>query len=145
MATDRPDLDGLRLTGPDQTDVWLVFHGRRHRIASPQVYDSLFSGTEAILLSADLEAIAEGPVLDDGACLVRPDGELDIYLATGAGEQTRLFHVPTYESLLDFDFDEAKVHTVPRLIVEAMPAGEPLESAPDRAARQGLPAAPPLR
>lgn len=136
MVAERPDLDGFRLMEVGKDDVWLVFHGRRHRIASPLVYDSLFSGVDSILFSADVEAIPEGPALEDGTCLVRPDGAPDIYLAAGDGDHARLFHVSSYETLLDFAFDEPKVQTVPRLIIEATPIGEPLQSAPDRAARQ---------
>lgn len=136
MLYERDDLDGHRLTQPGTPDVWLMFHGKRHRVASPEVYDSLWSEVDRVVPSDEIDAIALGPELNDGTCLIRPRGFLSIYLLTGARHVHRLF-IPTFETLRDFGFDEAKVHDIPPLVLEAIPDGGTIESAADRRARAG--------
>jgi hypothetical protein len=129
MVSERPDLDGLRLIESGGPDVWLIFHGRRHRVPSTAVYDRLFSEIEGLVHSSEIQSIARGDDLSAGACLIRGDGTLAVYLLTTVeGELRRLF-VPTYESLRDFRFDEAKVRDVPTLLLQAVPTGAELISA----------------
>ena len=106
MVRPRPDLDGLRLHAPGGPDVWLMFAGQRHRIASPAVYDALWSEVDGLVSAFDVAMIEEGHELAEGTCLVRADGSLAIHLLTSPrpGEVVRCF-VPTYESLTDFGFD----------------------------------------
>jgi len=134
LIVDRPDLDGLRLIQEGQPDVWLVFHGQRHRIVSTTVYDTLFGEVTRLVNTPDVEHVTRGPDLAEGACLIRPDGDLVIYLLTrGADGAVRKHFIPTYESLVDFGFDETKVRQVPSLLVEGLTAGADLVSAADRA------------
>lgn len=132
MVRPRPDMDGLRLVTPGKSDVWLMFDGRRHRIASSQVYDALWSEVEGLVSSFDVELIEQGPELGEGACLVRADGELAIHLLTAPDGAPQRRFIPTYESLLDFAFDEAKVRNVPGLLLQAVAPGPELTSAADR-------------
>lgn len=133
MVRSRPDLDGLRLHVSGGPDVWLMFGGQRHWIASSAVYDALWSEVDGLVSAFDVALIEEGHELGEGTCLVRPDGSLAIHLLTSPqpGEVVRCF-VPTYESLLDFGFDEAKVRDVPPLLLDSIPAGPELTSAADR-------------
>ena len=134
LILDRPDLDGLRLTQAGQPDVWLVFHGRRRRIVSTAVYDSLFGEVTRLVNTPDVEHITRGPDLDEGTCLIRADGDLAIHLLTRTADgAVRRHFVPTYESLLDFGFDETRVRQIPSLLVEGLAAGADLVSAADRA------------
>lgn len=136
-ALPRPDLDGMRLIEPGTPDVWLMIGGERRRIASSGVFDALFSEVERLVPYERVDRIALGPELGDGACLVRADGALSIYLVTRAGNgRVQKHFIPTYESLLDFAFDESKVRGVPSLLIEALPDGVDLVSAADRAARR---------
>lgn len=136
-ALRRPDLDGLRLLEPGQPDVWLIFGGERHRIASSLVYDALFNEVEGLVPYEGVERILLGPELGEGTCLIRADGALAIYLLTRAGNgQIQRHFIPTYESLLDFGFDEAKVRSVPSLVIEGLDEGVELTSAADRDARR---------
>ena len=132
-ALPRPDLDGLRLLEPGRPDVWLIFGGERHRIASSAVYDALFSEVEGLVPYQGVERILLGPELEEGTCLIRADEGLSIYLLAraGNGEVQRHF-IPTYESLLDFRFDEAKVRAVSPLVIEGLNEGADLTSAADR-------------
>lgn len=134
MYTLRDDLDGLRLATPDSSDVWLVFGGRRHRIASPAVYQALFSSADDLIFSEDIPSITMGPELNDGTCLARPAGYHTIFLVTGR-EPVRKHHIPTYESFTDFGFNDGAVIDVPPLIIEAVELGGELTSALDRTRR----------
>jgi hypothetical protein len=138
MLVERSDLDGSRLIQPGKPDVWLMFHGRRHRVVSPTVYDNLWSEVEGLTPREDIPDIAMGPELNEGTCLIRAEGTLPIYLLTGFPAVRRLF-VPTYETLLAFGFDEARVKTVPPLVMEAVSPGPDLEAAGDRRAGEGGP------
>ncbi|MDP8916958.1 MAG: hypothetical protein M3M95_07145 [Pseudomonadota bacterium] len=137
MVLPRPDLDGRRLNEPGKPEVWLVFGGERHQIASSTVYDSLFSEVTGLLPYEGVEWITEGPVLEEGTCLIRADETLSIYLVTRRfnGQVVRHF-IPTYESLVDFGFDQGKVRNVPPLVVEGLHEGVELTSAADRDARR---------
>jgi hypothetical protein len=134
LYTLRDDLDGLRLAEPESPDVWLVFGGRRHRVASPAVYQALFSGAEDIIFSEDIPSITMGPELNDGTCLARPAGSHMIFLVTGRGP-VRKYHIPTFESFTDFGFNEGAVIDVPALILEAVELGGELTSAFERTRR----------
>lgn len=132
MLIERPDLDGLRLYARDHPDVWLVFSGRRHRIASPAVYDAMFSEIDRLVAFDGIEQIALGDELCEGSCLVRADGALSIYLLTMIDGEVRRHFVPTYETLCDFGFAEERVREIPPLLLEAVPAGRDLVSASSR-------------
>jgi hypothetical protein len=132
MVIERPDLDGLRLQQPGTPDVWLMFHGRRHRVASTAVYDALWSEVSGLVVHHDVESIALGEELSEGCCLVRADGTVFIHLLTAIDGEIRRCFIPNYESLVDFGFDEAKVRDVPGLLLQAVPAGRDLTSAASR-------------
>lgn len=132
MVSERPDLDGLRLIQPGTPDVWLMFDGKRHRIASPAVYDALFSEIDRLVAFPEADSISMGEPIGEGSCLIRADGTLAIYLLTAFEGEARRGFVPTYESLRDFGFDEAKVRDVPMLLLNAIPVGPDLVSAGSR-------------
>ena len=137
MLFERPDLDGKSLITPGRPDTWIVFHGKRHRIPSTMVFDALFSNIEHLASIEEVDEIALGPDLSEGACLIRETGTLAIYLLTGLPEGGVSRHfVPTYESLVDFSFDESKVVMLPKLVMDALPLGRELTSAGDRAMRR---------
>lgn len=135
MILPRPDLDGLRLMEPEKPDVWLIFRGERHRIVSGSVYDSLFGEVEAIRLHTDVDAITAGPELVEGTCLVRADGGLAIYLVARTERgAVQKHHIPDYETFLDFGFDEAKVRSIPPMVLQGLEEGLEIRSAPAAAA-----------
>lgn len=80
---ERPDLEGARLQEPGSHNVWLVFHGRRQRIESSEVYDSLFNEIDNIVKYEDSSQILTGPELNDGTCLIRAPGTLPVCRLTG--------------------------------------------------------------
>lgn len=132
MAVTRSDLDGQRLMAPGKPDVWLIFHGERHRVPSSRAYDSLFSETERLMTGADIDDIKRSEDLDDAVCLVRPEGGHQVFMVTGSGRNVRRYHITDYESFVDFGFDTAKVREVPEILVRALTEGEHLVSAARR-------------
>lgn len=137
MLFDRPDLDGLRLRQVGGDDVWLVYHGRRHKIASPSVSHALFMNDLSIEHVNDIEAISLGPDLNEGTCLIRSDHRGDIYLLTGSRFDPRLHRVTSWNSFVEFHFAIEAVRTVPDLLVDAIELGRTLSAANDRAQTRG--------
>lgn len=134
MGSNRDDLDGLRLLGSGSQDVWLMFHGQRHLVADADVYDSLWSERDGLVHHDGLDEIPVGPPLGQGTCLIRAEGQLSIYLLTGwPGVRRHL--VATWESLLDFGFDEGKARPIPPLALEGLALSGEISSAADRQAR----------
>lgn len=137
MVLPRPDLDGLRLIEPDKPDVWLIMRGERRRVTSSEVYDGLWSEVTGLVSYEDVESITRGPDLEPGVCLIRAEGSLSIHLVARSENGPVLRHfIPTYESLLDFGFDEGKVRNLPALLIDGLEEGFQLTSAADRAARR---------
>lgn len=134
----RSDLDGVRLHVIGRPELWLVFHGKRHRVASPAVYQSLFVETAGLLLNDEFDEIIEGAELNEGSCLIRFDGEHDVFLLTGSGKESTIYKIASQETFLDFAFDEGRVRAIPVLFRAFIDEGEPLVSAADKAARAQL-------
>ncbi len=126
------DLDGTRLRIEGDHRVWLMINGERRLIADTSVYDALFSDVIKLRTEEDVESLPEGPPLNEGTCLVRPYGELSIYLVTGYPMPQRHL-IETYETLIDFAFTESKVWNVPPLVLDSVPLGPPIMSGPERA------------
>lgn len=131
----RDDLDGLRLVEPGKPDVWLMFHGRRHRVASPAVYQSLFAEAEALVHSDEIPSIAMGPELNDGTCLIRAQDTTGIFLITGRYPKVAKHYIPSFESFTDFGFSLAAVKDVPPILLEHVPLAPELVSFRDRRGR----------
>jgi hypothetical protein len=135
MGKERPDLDGLRLYHPGNPNVWLIFHGQKHRIASPGAYDALFANHEGLNSSDEIDTIFEGVEISEGTILARPAGSVSVYLVTGWPE-TQRYLVGSYETAVDFGFDLSKVIDIPSLVLYAVQPGIELISANDRAAKE---------
>lgn len=121
---ERPDLDGCRLQREGDANVWLVFHGKRHRISSPAAYERLFGETQGVVHHQGIDDIALGPEIGEDTCLVRPEGSLAIYLVTGRPpDAVRRHHIPNWETLCDFGFDTAKVWLVPPVFLKVLVGG----------------------
>lgn len=123
----RPDLDGRRLISEDKTRTWLVFHGLRHHISSAAVYDSLFRPSIEFEEFSDLDAIAEGPDLTNGTCLVSSAESGEIYLIFGSPSVNIRKHlVQTYETFIAMGFNDSLVTRVPSILLAAIPSGRPI-------------------
>ncbi|MEH3116213.1 MAG: hypothetical protein PGN25_00925 [Methylorubrum populi] len=127
MQTAHTELDGQHLRAPGTGDVWLVFHGLRHRVVTPLALLENDHATEY----ADLETIAVGPELSPEARLLRPAGLPYVYLVFGAPKTIRCL-VATLETFLEFRFSASRVVDVPPIVLDAIPVGPELQGAADR-------------
>ncbi len=134
MALVRPELDGLRLYVPGKPEVWLVFHGLRHHVVSPRVHDALFIGAEGHTAVESVDDLMRGPDLNEGTCIVRGDLADDgVYLLTGfPAAEVRRHHVFSWETFVDFGFDERLIRVTPGLLLSAIPLGRALHSSKPR-------------
>ena len=133
MPERRPDLDGERLVDLATSQIWVMFHGERHLVASDDVYNNLFSERERLVTAVDVNTVERGADLEAGTCIVRPEGSGNIYLVTGSGGDVRRHYVTSFECLCDFGFDIGKTRNVPEILVRTVREGEALTSASSRA------------
>ena len=130
-ASAAPELDGARIQVPSAPEVWLVYHGMRHHITSPSVYEAMFSSVDLLQMDS-VDQILRGPDLVEGTCLVRAEEGGGIYLVTGFPDtEIRKHYIYSFETLKDFGFDEAKVRLLPRLVLAGLPLGRDIRSAAD--------------
>ena len=130
VPANQPGFDGMRLRTADQPDVWLVYHGERHRIASPEVYEAFFTGVDAVVTVDSVAGIEAGSTLADGACLLRAEGRDAIYLVNRVEAHAVLrHHIASYRTFMAFGFDLAKVRDVPRLVLDTVPEGRDIRVA----------------
>ncbi|MGE7413194.1 hypothetical protein [Methylobacterium tarhaniae] len=125
-----PALNGARVQVPNMPEVWLIYHGMRHHITSPSVYEALFSSAEGILEIESLDQIARGPDLNEGTCLIQKEDGGSIFLLTGSpDEEIRKHNIISYDTFQDFAFDMSKVIRLPNLAVAGIPVGDDIRSA----------------
>lgn len=139
---ERPDLDGCRLQKPGEPDVWLMLQGRRHRIANPSTYSSLFGKTDGLMIVDYIDSLKIGPDIQEGTFLARPDGSLDIYLIMRTSpDSLRRHHIPNWETFCEFEFDQTKLQDVPPALLKALPSGGDILGPLGRLARGDMPIA----
>lgn len=127
----RPDLDGCQLREPDSTDLWIVLHGRRHRVPA-SASAALFRDELGVEVLDDLPLVVAGLDLGAETCLVRADDDLTIYLLVVLGDQVERHPIGNWESFCDFRFAESLVRRVPRAVLGCVPLGPAITSAASR-------------
>ncbi|MHB8285901.1 MAG: hypothetical protein ACYDD1_14660 [Caulobacteraceae bacterium] len=122
MVSARPDLNGARIYSPGTCDVWLVFQGMRHRIASPSVYVSLFSDVRGMIALDEIAGILRGPDIDDGACMVRDKSTSELFLIFGSSASSLYsYSIPDLKTFNFYDFNASAVIEVPSIMISAIP------------------------
>lgn len=126
MIVERPDLNGLRLVEPGGSEIWLVFHGRRHRVPNA-VHAALFMDADFTVFGG-VEQIERGPDLIESSILIRggdPNGPF--YLLTAAYEGgVRRHLIANHSVLAAFGFNPSKATELPEAVLGALPAGRDL-------------------
>ena len=137
MLTERPDLDGIRIKERGSPNVWLVYHGRRHRIASPGAFIALFHDDAELIYHDDLATIKLGREINEGSCLVQGETSSAIYLITGFPViKIKKHPIGSWESFLDYGFNIEKVERVKSIVLDAVPIGKEITAAKDRVRRK---------
>jgi hypothetical protein len=126
-ASPHPGLNGKRVVlrtderkTPEDNALYFVWgDGFKCWVPDPPTFDALFANLqEVIVLSrAQLDAIATGPTMSNGAAIVRADKMPDQYLVSNKEK-----HLITSMKVLQYcHFTEAR--EVPLSVIEAMPTG----------------------
>ncbi len=106
-----------------------MYHGMRHHVENPTVYDSLFSSDSPLTQIDTVDVILRGSDLNDGSCLIRGEGSTDIFLLTGfPGTGVMRYLIRTFETFVAFGFDEHLVREIPDLVLQGIRAGRPIEA-----------------
>ncbi len=121
----RPDLSGLRVklpgnATPQQQAIYLMDpDGYRRHIPNPTTYTNLFRSWDGIVIDIDIDEIAEGSPLTDGAILARADQTAAVYLVSNE-EKRWITSVPVMDKYF-FDWD--KVLSLPHVVLDFIRTG----------------------
>jgi hypothetical protein len=121
MST-RPDLAGslLRDPNPNLPGVYLIDDdGIRRLVPDPATLNNLFTDSNHIIPTIDLNTIDEGSHLTSGAILARGINTNGIFLITNG--QKRLVTSP--QAMDKFHFAFNKVKEVPVVLLDSIPEG----------------------
>lgn len=118
----RPDLNGLRVKRPEHPAIYLMDGGFKRLIPNPDTYNGLFVDWNGIVTDVPLEDIPDGPMLSNGAVLVRPANSENVYLIDRATKRL----IPRPELMERYHFNPKKVHVVPPIVADLIPNGKPL-------------------
>lgn len=124
-ASPHPGLNGRRVMlrqdeTPKDNRLYFVWgDGLKCHIPNFQTYQALFADMEEIIMlsRAQLDAIATGPTLSDGAAIVLADSNYDQYLVSN--KDKHLIRSP--KVVLYCHFKQPRL--VPPSVIEAMPTG----------------------
>lgn len=133
MTTKRPDLDGQRLQAAGHSDCWLMFGGERHRICGSETHSRLFNDTKKVRPIDDLLSIQPGAPITSNSWLVQVDNAGGIFLVSGfPAVYTAKHYIISWETFLDFDFRQAGVAPIPKIVVDGLRSGIEIQSNDDR-------------
>lgn len=114
----RPELNGKRLSPVGKKDVYLVLDGKRRQVPNTATYRNLFCDWSDIVEVIDIDAIADGGALSDGATLMRARRTETVYLVSNGVKR------PVAEkSMRKYNFCWDKVNNVAKVVVDAIPDG----------------------
>ena len=116
----RPELNGRIVSTPDG-DLAIVMNGIAHFFENKHVIYALF-GDHSIKPDCPIHDVPPGPTLNDGTCLIRAKGTVDIFLVTGL-PRTRRHLISTYENFKAYGFEMTMVQEIPWLALQAVPVG----------------------
>ncbi len=116
-----PEYNGFRIKKPGDPRIWLVDRGQKRHIPNPTTFNNLFrnwSYREVL----DVDAIQTGSPISDGAVLGRATGEPAVFLI----DQGIKRHIVSPATMDKYNFNWNRVYTLPRLVIDSMPTGDPI-------------------
>ena len=126
MVSIRPDLNGFKIYVNGEPDVWLVFNGMRHLLASPDVAGNILVGGSNVKAVLTVDDIMQGPILNEGTCLVSAEGSGGVYLVTGMEPSIYRYPISDLETFEELCFDKTKIRYIPHLVLQGVPLGIPI-------------------
>ena len=116
----RPDLNGLRMKSPSSAAIYLIDEGRRRAIPSHQTYNNLFRDWEGIVVDININDITSGPLLSEGAILVKSHHIDGVYLIDNGMKRG----ISSGQLMDKYHFSWKKIRTVDRILLDFIPNGE---------------------
>lgn len=119
-AGPRPDLAGTRVKLPNQPNIYLIDpEGYRRWIPDPGTYNNLFRDWNGVVVDLDVNAIAEGSPLTDGAVLARASNSAPVYLVSNSVKRW----ITSPSAMDKYYFNWNRVYVIPPALVEFIPQG----------------------
>jgi len=107
----RTDLDGLRFRKPGEDTVYVIDQGKKRGIPNPGVYDALFKTWDNIHLDIDINAIDDGPAVDQTAILFRCYDNPKVFLFDNG--KKRWIESPAVMDRFQFNWNSIHVWNTP--------------------------------
>jgi hypothetical protein len=120
VASPRPDLAGLRVKLPNRPEIYLIDpDGYRRWIPNPETYNNLFRDWNGVVTDINIDQIALGSPLTDGAVLARAVNSAPVYIVSNGMKRWI-----TSPAVMDkYSFNWSRVYTVPHVLVDFIPHG----------------------
>jgi hypothetical protein len=119
----RPDLAGLRMKTPNHPEVYLIDpDGYRRWIPNTATYNNLFRGWDGIISDIDVDEIALGPALTDGAALAKADNNAAVYLVSNNMKRW----IVSSAAMDKYDFNWQRIYVLPHVFIDFIPTGPSL-------------------
>jgi hypothetical protein len=120
VVSPRPDLAGLRVKLPNEPAIYLIDpDGYRRWIPNPQTYNNLFRDWNGVVIDIDVNEIAAGSPLTDGAVLVIGIGTAPVYLVSNGIKRW----ITSPATMDKYYFNWQTVFQIPHVVVDSIPTG----------------------
>jgi hypothetical protein len=116
----RPDLNGIRMTLPGPSTVWLIDRGYKRGIPNPETYNNLFRDWNGIVVSIDVNEIPSGPNITNGAILATRPGPGTVYLIDN-GVKRGILNPAVMDK---YHFAWNRIYRVPQIVLDSIPDGD---------------------
>jgi hypothetical protein len=118
--TPRPDLSGLRVKSPNDPAIYLIDpDGYRRWIPNPATYNNLFRDWNGVVISIDINEIALGLNLTDGAVLARATGTAPVYLVSNGIKRW----ITSPSAMDKYYFNWNTIIQIPHVLIDSIPTG----------------------
>jgi len=115
----RPDLNGLRIKSPSSGSIYLIDEGRIRGIPSGQTYNNLFRDWKGIVSDINMNSIASGPSLSEGAILAKSHNHAGVYLIDNGMKRG----ISSHQAMDKYHFSWEQIRSVDQILLDIIPNG----------------------
>jgi len=116
----RPRLNGIRVTLPGPSTVWLIDRGYKRAIPNSETYNNLFRDWKGIVVDIDVDDIPSGPDISNGAVLATVHGPGTVFLI----DNGRKRGIASPAAMNKYHFAWNRIYRVPRILLASIPDGD---------------------
>ena len=120
-ASNRPDLNGLRVQLPGSPAIYLIDRGQKRYIPDPATFNNLFKNWSHYQ-DLDVDSIETGQPISVGAILAAPVGSGTIYLLDCGVKR----HITAPSVMNKYNFNWDRVYKLPPIAIDNIPTGDPI-------------------